>query len=66
VLVARPKTASRGSRAFCKCSQVINTAVVRIFGRDQLLQEACRLAHTTGGYAFAYVALVEPGEAIAK
>src|SRR6185312_4088131 len=44
----------------------INTAVVRIFGRDQLLQEACRLAHTTGGYAFAYVALVEPGTRTAR
>ena len=44
----------------------INTAVVRIFGRDQLLQEACRLAHSTGGYAFAYVALVEPGTRTAR
>jgi diguanylate cyclase (GGDEF)-like protein len=44
----------------------INTAVVRIFGRDQLLQEACRLAHTTGGYSFAYVALVEPGTRTAR
>jgi diguanylate cyclase (GGDEF)-like protein len=44
----------------------INTAVVRIFGRDQLLQEACRLAHSTGGYSFAYVALVEPGTRTAR
>jgi diguanylate cyclase (GGDEF)-like protein len=39
---------------------------VRIFGRDQLLQEACRLAHSTGGYSFAYVALVEPGTRTAR
>ncbi len=39
----------------------INTAVVRIFARDELLEEACRLAHRIGGYAFASVALVDPG-----
>jgi diguanylate cyclase (GGDEF)-like protein len=39
----------------------INTAVVRIFARDELLDEACRLAHRIGGYAFAFVALIEPG-----
>ena len=44
----------------------INTAVVRILERDQLLQEACRLAHTTGGYSFAFVALVEPGTRTAR
>jgi diguanylate cyclase (GGDEF)-like protein len=44
----------------------INTAVVRIPQRDELLDEACRLAHRVGGYAFAYVALVEPGARIAR
>ena len=44
----------------------INTAVVRIFGRDQLLNEACRLAHRVGGYAFAFVALIEPGTRVAR
>jgi diguanylate cyclase (GGDEF)-like protein len=44
----------------------INTAVVRIPERDELLDEACRLAHRVGGYAFAYVTLVEPGTRVAR
>jgi diguanylate cyclase (GGDEF)-like protein len=44
----------------------INTAVVRILERDQLLQEACRLAHAIGGYGLAFVALVEPGTRMAR
>jgi diguanylate cyclase (GGDEF)-like protein len=38
----------------------INAAVVRIQNRDQLLNEACRLAHRVGGYAVAMVALIDP------
>ncbi len=44
----------------------INTAVVRIRDRDDLLNEACRLAHQTGGYAFAFIALVDPGTRTAR
>jgi diguanylate cyclase (GGDEF)-like protein len=39
----------------------INTAVVRIRDRDELLAEACRIAHQVGGYSRAYIALVDPG-----
>lgn len=44
----------------------INTAVVRIRDRDDLLNEACRLAHQTGGYAFAFIALTDPGTRTAR
>jgi diguanylate cyclase (GGDEF)-like protein len=40
--------------------------VVRIADRDQLLKEACRLAHSIGGYSFAFVALIEPGTRTAR
>jgi diguanylate cyclase (GGDEF)-like protein len=39
----------------------INTAVVRIREREELLREACRLAHRVGGYSHVYIALVDPG-----
>jgi diguanylate cyclase (GGDEF)-like protein len=38
----------------------INTALVRIHDRDELLSETCRLAHRVGGYAIAMVALINP------
>jgi diguanylate cyclase (GGDEF)-like protein len=38
----------------------INSAVVRIQNRDELLNETCRLAHRVGGYAIAMVALIDP------
>src|SRR3979411_338421 len=38
----------------------INSALVRIQNRDELLNETCRLAHRIGGYAIAMVALIEP------
>jgi diguanylate cyclase (GGDEF)-like protein len=38
----------------------INAAVVRIRDRTQLLEEACRIAHDVGNYAFAFVALIDP------
>lgn len=44
----------------------INTAVVRIRDRDELLNEACRLAHQVGGYEFAFIALVDPGTRTAR
>ncbi len=37
----------------------INTAVVRIRDRSSLLNEACRLAHTVGGYALAMISMVD-------
>ncbi|HUA90027.1 MAG TPA: ATP-binding protein, partial [Steroidobacteraceae bacterium] len=38
----------------------INAALVRIRDRDEVMAEACRLAHRTGGYALAMVALIDP------
>jgi diguanylate cyclase (GGDEF)-like protein/PAS domain S-box-containing protein len=38
----------------------INAAVLRIQDRDELLQEACRLATQVGGYDRAVVSLVDP------
>jgi diguanylate cyclase (GGDEF)-like protein/PAS domain S-box-containing protein len=39
----------------------VNSAMVRIRNRSEILVEACRLATTAGGYASAMVALIEPG-----
>ena len=44
----------------------INTAVVRISDQTKLLEEACRIAHDVGKYAFAFVALIESGTRIAR
>jgi diguanylate cyclase (GGDEF)-like protein len=44
----------------------INTAVVRIRDRRELLREACRIAVTTGHYATAMVSFVEPGTHTAR
>jgi len=44
----------------------VNAAVVRIADREELLNEACRLAHRVGGYSFAFVALVDPGTNTAR
>jgi diguanylate cyclase (GGDEF)-like protein len=44
----------------------INTAVVRIRDRDELLNEACRLAHQVGAYEFAFIALLDPGTRTAR
>ena len=38
----------------------INTALMRIRNRDEVVAEACRLAHRIGGYALAMVALIDP------
>ena len=38
----------------------INAAVVRIRDRTQLFEEACRIAHDVGGYAAAFVAIIDP------
>jgi len=39
----------------------INGAIIRIRDRDQLLQEACRIAVELGHFRFAWVGLIEPG-----
>ena len=39
----------------------VNSAMVRIRQRREILVEACRLATSVGGYASAMVALIEPG-----
>jgi diguanylate cyclase (GGDEF)-like protein len=44
----------------------INAALVRIQGRDELLNETCRLAHRVGGYAIAMVALINPTTRMAR
>jgi diguanylate cyclase (GGDEF)-like protein len=44
----------------------INTAVVRIREQPQLLQEACRIACQVGHYAYAFVALIDPGKGMAR
>jgi len=44
----------------------INAAVVRIQNRDELLAEACRLAHRVGGYTVAMVALIDPMRRMAR
>ena len=44
----------------------VNSAVVRIRQRREILIEACRLATSVGGYASAMVALIEPGTRTAR
>ncbi|MGH8140290.1 MAG: EAL domain-containing protein [Steroidobacteraceae bacterium] len=44
----------------------INTAVVRIRDRMELLQEACRIAVTTGRYQTALVSILDPGTRTAR
>jgi diguanylate cyclase (GGDEF)-like protein len=44
----------------------INTAVVRIRDRVELLREACRIAVTTGEYATAVVSFLDPGTRTAR
>ncbi len=54
------KHISRLSRVLIMLSGV-NSAMVRIRHRSEILAEACRLATTAGGYASAMVGLIEPG-----
>ncbi|HLA73507.1 MAG TPA: diguanylate cyclase, partial [Steroidobacteraceae bacterium] len=44
----------------------VNSAMVRIRQRREILVEACRLATSVGGYASAVVALIEPGTRTAR
>jgi len=44
----------------------INTALLRIQNRDELLNETCRLAHRVGGYSIAMVALINPTTRMAR
>src|SRR4029077_20747622 len=44
----------------------INTALVRIQDRDQVMAEACRLAQGVGGYSLSMVALVNPTTRLAR
>jgi diguanylate cyclase (GGDEF)-like protein/PAS domain S-box-containing protein len=39
----------------------VNSAIVRISGRNELLAEACRIAQQVGGYELALISLVVPG-----
>jgi diguanylate cyclase (GGDEF)-like protein len=38
----------------------INSALVRIHNRDEIMAETCRLAHRVGGYTVAMLALINP------
>jgi diguanylate cyclase (GGDEF)-like protein len=44
----------------------INSALVRIQNREELLNESCRLAYRVGGYAVASLALIDPAARIAR
>ena len=44
----------------------INTALVRIQDRTEVLAEACRLARDVGGYSMSMVALINPATRIAR
>jgi len=44
----------------------INTALVRIRNRNEVMAEACRLATGVGGYALAMVALIDPVSRMAR
>src|SRR6267143_2507544 len=44
----------------------INSALVRIQNRDEVMDETCRLAHRVGGYAISMVALINPTTRMAR
>jgi len=44
----------------------INSALVRIQNRDEVMSETCRLARRLGGYAVAMVALIDPATRMAR
>jgi PAS domain S-box-containing protein/diguanylate cyclase (GGDEF)-like protein len=59
------KNISRLTRVL-KMLSGVNSAMVRIRQRREILSEACRLATSVGGYASAMVALIEPGTRTAR
>ena len=59
------KNISRLTRVL-KMLSGVNSAMVRIRQRREILAEACRLATSVGGYASALVALIEPGTRTAR
>src|SRR5216684_8499376 len=44
----------------------INSALVRIQNRDEVMAETCRLAHRVGGYRLAMLALINPTTRMAR
>src|SRR5712664_547406 len=44
----------------------INSALVRIQNRDEVMAETCRLAHRVGGYKLAMLALINPTTRMAR
>ena len=44
----------------------INTAVVRVRDRTELLEEACRIAHSVGNYICALVVLIDPRSRVGR
>lgn len=53
------------SRVYGMLSRV-DSAIVRLRQRDQLLREACRISVEHGGYRTAHVYLIEPGRSVVK
>ena len=44
----------------------INSALVRIQSREEVMRETCRLAHRVGGYAVVMVGLIDPARRMAR
>lgn len=44
----------------------INSALVRIHNREEVMSETCRLAHRVGGYAVVMVSLINPATRMAR
>jgi diguanylate cyclase (GGDEF)-like protein len=61
--------AEQGIRRLTRVLQMlsgINTAVLRIRERPELLEEACRIAYQVGHYAYSFVTLIDPGMGVAR
>jgi diguanylate cyclase (GGDEF)-like protein len=44
----------------------INSALVRIQSREEVMRETCRLAHRVGGYAVVMIGLIDPATRMAR
>lgn len=44
----------------------VNSALVRIQSREEVMRETCRLAHSVGGYAVVMVGLIDPATRMAR
>jgi diguanylate cyclase len=57
--IAQQELVARLSRMYAMLSE-INSAIVRLRNRDELLQEACRVAVTHGGFSMAWAGVLDP------